>query len=85
MNSGSRRARRPPESSSGWLGIPGRIGRCAVGGAEEDGDSMLDLKIGNARICDGTGSPAKRGAIGVRDGRIVAIQALQAHHGDTGG
>jgi len=34
---------------------------------------MLDLKIVNARICDGTGSPAERGAIGVRDSRIVAV------------
>jgi N-acyl-D-aspartate/D-glutamate deacylase len=34
---------------------------------------MLDLKIVNARICDGTGRPAEVGAIGVRDGRIVAV------------
>jgi len=32
---------------------------------------MLDLKIGNARIVDGTGAPARSGDIGIRDGRIV--------------
>jgi N-acyl-D-aspartate/D-glutamate deacylase len=34
---------------------------------------MLDTKIINARIVDGTGAPAYDGAIGIRDGAIVAI------------
>jgi N-acyl-D-aspartate/D-glutamate deacylase len=34
---------------------------------------VLDLRIMNARIVDGTGAPAYVGDIGVRDGRIVAI------------
>ena len=34
---------------------------------------MLDTKITNARIVDGTGAPAYEGAIGIRDGKIVAI------------
>ena len=34
---------------------------------------MLDLLIRDAEIIDGTGAPARRGAVGVRDGRIVTI------------
>jgi N-acyl-D-amino-acid deacylase len=34
---------------------------------------MLDTKIQDANIVDGTGAPARRGDIGIRDGLIVAI------------
>ncbi|GAB3285819.1 N-acyl-D-amino-acid deacylase family protein [Parahaliea aestuarii] len=34
---------------------------------------MYDLIIRNARICDGSGSPAYRGALAVSEGRIAAI------------
>ena len=34
---------------------------------------MLDLLIKNATIVDGTGAPAVTGAVGVRDGQIVAV------------
>jgi N-acyl-D-aspartate/D-glutamate deacylase len=34
---------------------------------------MYDLVIRNARICDGTGSPAFPGAVGVRNDEIVAV------------
>ena len=34
---------------------------------------MLDLKIVNARIIDGTGAPAYTGSIGIRDGAIAAL------------
>src|SRR5262249_32289043 len=34
---------------------------------------MLDLLIKDASIVDGTGAPAWRGSVGIRDGRIVAV------------
>lgn len=49
---------------------------------------MLDLVIHNARICDGSGSPAYHGSIGVRDGTIVALGAVTeeaAQELDAGG
>ncbi len=40
---------------------------------------MLDHLISNATIVDGTGSTARRGAVGIRDGRIVGVW----HDGDA--
>jgi N-acyl-D-aspartate/D-glutamate deacylase len=34
---------------------------------------MLDVLIRNARLIDGTGAPGRRADVGVRDGRIVAV------------
>lgn len=34
---------------------------------------MLNLLLSNARIVDGTGNPWRKGCVGVRDGRIVAV------------
>ena len=33
---------------------------------------MLDLRITNARIVDGTGNPWRQGDVGVKDGCIAA-------------
>jgi N-acyl-D-aspartate/D-glutamate deacylase len=34
---------------------------------------MLDLRIDNASLIDGSGAPRRHGALGVKDGRIVAV------------
>ena len=38
---------------------------------------MLDIRITNGRIVDGTGNPWRQGDIGVKDGRIVAIGRVE--------
>ena len=39
---------------------------------------MLDYRIDNALIVDGTGGPGYVGTLGIRDGRIVADPAFLA-------
>jgi N-acyl-D-amino-acid deacylase len=56
---------------------------CAAGAAAQphDGDTAgrepFDILVLNGRLLDGTGNPWVRGDIGIRDGRIAAIGALQ--------
>src|SRR5437868_13736214 len=45
--------------------------------------AMLDLKITNARIIDGTGSPWYRGDVGVRGDTIVEIGDLSSTNATT--
>ncbi|MEH3157445.1 MAG: amidohydrolase family protein [Sphingomonas taxi] len=44
---------------------------------------MLDLVIRNGLICDGSGAPAFRGDVGIRDGRIAAIGEVTADARET--
>jgi N-acyl-D-aspartate/D-glutamate deacylase len=46
---------------------------CAAFAAAAQQTQPFDLLITNARIIDGTGSPAFAGSVGVRGGRIVAV------------
>jgi N-acyl-D-amino-acid deacylase len=43
---------------------------------------MHDLIIDNATIYDGSGGPARRGSVAVRDGRITAVGTAQGHAGE---
>lgn len=44
---------------------------------------MLDLKITGGRIIDGRGSPAYRGDVGIREGKVVAIGAVEEEARET--
>lgn len=49
---------------------------------------MHDFIIDNATIYDGSGGPARRGSVGVKDGRIAAVGAVEGQAGeriDAGG
>lgn len=44
---------------------------------------MLDIKITNARIVDGTGNPWRQGDLGIKDGRIVAVGRAEGDAAET--
>jgi N-acyl-D-amino-acid deacylase len=48
-----------------------------VGCQSPDADSHFDLIIENARVVDGAGNPWYRASIGIRDGRIARIGAIE--------
>ena len=39
---------------------------------------MLDLRVDNATIYDGSGSAARTGSVGVKDGRICEVGVFEA-------
>lgn len=44
---------------------------------------MLDLKIDNGLIVDGTGSPGYRGSVGIKDGKVVAMGNVEGDAAQT--
>ncbi|MFC4595705.1 N-acyl-D-amino-acid deacylase family protein [Sphingobium tyrosinilyticum] len=44
---------------------------------------MLDLLIQNGMICDGSGTPAYKGDVGIRDGKVVAVGEVTSEARET--
>lgn len=61
-----------PGKSVSLTAAPGRAGW------HEGDQTMLDIVIRDANLVDGTGAPARRADIGVKDGRIVEVGQISA-------
>jgi N-acyl-D-aspartate/D-glutamate deacylase len=53
--------------------VVGVLTTVVVSAVRQPAARPFDLVITNARVIDGTGAPARPGAVGVRDGRIAAV------------
>jgi N-acyl-D-amino-acid deacylase len=63
-----------------WIAAAVVMGALAVSAMARFQTSTL---IVNASIVDGTGSPARKGAVRIIDGRIAEVGGLTARHGDS--
>ena len=73
--------------AAGMVGVGAASGACRT--HRDSGDSRnaaaLDFRIRNARVVDGTGAPARRADLGIRNGRFAAPEGEALRELDAGG